>query len=216
MRNIQTNNQITKQGLHSGFTIIETLVAITILMIAIAGPLSIANRGLRVAQDSKEQMTALYLAQTQLEYLKNIRDTDLENSNSDTGKGSDSASWLIRVNPTQTSATDTGGWCTAPSWCAIDTSIAPSSSLGGNQCNLLGCDRLYFHPTKYYYTYSPSVGAVAMQPTTYRRKYQVVMKSGVGGGPPFDEAEVIVKVSWNTPGGARDFILKSSLFNGLR
>ena len=41
-----------------GFTIIETLIAITVLMIAVAGPLSVASKGLLSAQISKDQMIA--------------------------------------------------------------------------------------------------------------------------------------------------------------
>jgi hypothetical protein len=64
----------------SGFTIIETLIAITVLMIAVAGPLSIANKGLLAAQISKDQMIASYLAQESMEKVKNMRDNNLATS----------------------------------------------------------------------------------------------------------------------------------------
>ncbi len=54
-----------------GFTIIETLVAVTLLMIAIAGPLLIASKGLTSALYAKDQMTASYLAQEAMETIKN-------------------------------------------------------------------------------------------------------------------------------------------------
>ncbi len=60
-----------------GFTIIETLVAITILMVAIAGPLSIASKGLTGALTSRDQMIATYLAQESIEVVKNIRDNNI-------------------------------------------------------------------------------------------------------------------------------------------
>lgn len=61
----------------SGFTIVETLVAITVLMIAIAGPLVVATRGLSSALASKDQMIASYLAQESMETIKNRRDNNL-------------------------------------------------------------------------------------------------------------------------------------------
>src|SRR6185369_6180494 len=61
---------------HSGFTIIETLVAIAILMIAIAGPLTVAQKGLTSSIYARDQMIASYLAQDAIEYVKNVRDSD--------------------------------------------------------------------------------------------------------------------------------------------
>ena len=62
------------QILTQGFTIVETLVAITVLMIAIAGPLVVASKGLFGALASKDQMIAAYLAQESMETIKNGRD----------------------------------------------------------------------------------------------------------------------------------------------
>ena len=62
---------------NKGFTIIETLVAITVLMIAIVGPLSVAARGLTSALFSKDQMVASYLAQESMETIKNLRDNNV-------------------------------------------------------------------------------------------------------------------------------------------
>jgi prepilin-type N-terminal cleavage/methylation domain-containing protein len=60
-----------------GFTIIETLVAITILMIAIAGPLVAANKSLTAALYAKDQTTALYIAQQEIETIRNIKDNNI-------------------------------------------------------------------------------------------------------------------------------------------
>lgn len=58
----------------SGFTLVEALVAISILMIAIASPMTLAQKGLSTATLSKDQMTATFLAQDAIEAVKNIRD----------------------------------------------------------------------------------------------------------------------------------------------
>lgn len=58
----------------SGFTLIEALVAISILMIAIASPMMLAQKGLSTATLSKDQMVATFLAQDAIEAVKNIRD----------------------------------------------------------------------------------------------------------------------------------------------
>ena len=48
---------------NSAFTLVEALVAISILMIAIASPMTLAQKGLSTATQSKDQMIAAFLAQ---------------------------------------------------------------------------------------------------------------------------------------------------------
>jgi Tfp pilus assembly protein PilV len=61
-----------------GFTIIETLVAITVLMIAVAGPLVVASKGLNSALYARDQVTASFLGQESMEVIKNQRDNNKE------------------------------------------------------------------------------------------------------------------------------------------
>ncbi len=72
---------IFKYGFKGGFTIVETLVAVAILMIAVAGPLVVATKGLTAALASKDQMIASYLAQDTMETIKNVRDNNLAYGN---------------------------------------------------------------------------------------------------------------------------------------
>lgn len=58
------------------FTLIETLVAVTLLTFAVVGPLTAANRGLVVATTARDQLTASYLAQEGIETARLIRDDD--------------------------------------------------------------------------------------------------------------------------------------------
>lgn len=58
-----------------GFTLIETLVAITVLLLAIAGAFTATYSGLKSANTAQNQITAFYLAQDAFEYVRNIRDT---------------------------------------------------------------------------------------------------------------------------------------------
>lgn len=65
--------RISKQG---GFTLLETLVAIFILVLSITGPMVFAQSSLRAAFQSRDQITAFYLAQDVIEFIKNKRDTN--------------------------------------------------------------------------------------------------------------------------------------------
>lgn len=61
-----------------GFTLIETLVAITVLMIAIAGPLTIANKAFTSSIDARNQLIAMNLAQQALERINYFKDNQID------------------------------------------------------------------------------------------------------------------------------------------
>ena len=54
----------------------ESLVAIAILTLAIAGPLTIVSNGITNTAYAKDQITAVYLAQEGIEAIRNMRDSD--------------------------------------------------------------------------------------------------------------------------------------------
>jgi prepilin-type N-terminal cleavage/methylation domain-containing protein len=58
----------------SGFSLIETLVAITILLIVIIGPLSITSSAARSTSFASDQVTAFFLAQEGAELIQKVRD----------------------------------------------------------------------------------------------------------------------------------------------
>lgn len=64
----------TAKQSRSGFTLIETFVAITVLLISLAGPLTLAAQALRSAYFARDEITAYYLAQEGLEYARAVRD----------------------------------------------------------------------------------------------------------------------------------------------
>ena len=72
------NNLISLKNIkNKGFTMVETLVAVAILMISIAGPLTIAQKGLTAAIYARDQVIASFLAQDAMEFLKNVRDNNI-------------------------------------------------------------------------------------------------------------------------------------------
>ncbi len=58
----------------SGFTLLEALMAVSILMVAVVAPITVSQKGLSSAVYAKNQMVASYLAQDAIEYIKNKRD----------------------------------------------------------------------------------------------------------------------------------------------
>jgi prepilin-type N-terminal cleavage/methylation domain-containing protein len=59
----------------SGFTLIETLVAISIFSIAVVGMMSVLSSGMTDTISSKKKISATFLAQEGIEYIRNLRDT---------------------------------------------------------------------------------------------------------------------------------------------
>ncbi len=59
-----------------GFTLVETLVAVTIITLAVAGPMVTAGRAITAARISRDQLTASYLAQEGVEYVRAMRDNE--------------------------------------------------------------------------------------------------------------------------------------------
>lgn len=64
-------------NISKGFTLIETLVAVSLLVIAIAGPMSLAAQSLSSAFYARDQMTAFHLAQEAIEAVRFVRDSNM-------------------------------------------------------------------------------------------------------------------------------------------
>lgn len=70
-----------------GLSLIETLIAISILLIAIVGPMTIAARSLQTAIFAREQTAAFYLAQEGIELTLQYREQEALNEIFGSGDG---------------------------------------------------------------------------------------------------------------------------------
>ncbi len=156
--------------IRKGFTIIETLVAITVLMIAVAGPLVVAGHGLFGARIAKDQMIASYLGQESMEAVKNIRDNNVYNG----------SNWLTSLSgctlsaPCDASALDGSGQ---------NPSLATCS---GGPCQIYSEANGYGH--------TPGGGA---QATIFTRRFYMHDPTGTGACASADECGATVEVYWN-------------------
>lgn len=66
-----------------GFTLIETFVAVLILVFAVIGPLGLLSKAIADGNYAKNQVTAYYLAQEAVELFINQRDRNLAEGSSD-------------------------------------------------------------------------------------------------------------------------------------
>ena len=73
-------NNMKKLSSQSGFTLVETLIAIFILSMTIGALLSLAAGGFISVRYARNQIVANYLMQESLEYVRNTRDEAFINS----------------------------------------------------------------------------------------------------------------------------------------
>lgn len=60
-----------------GFTIVETLVAVSIFSMSLLGIMSVLGSGVANTNYAKQKIAAIYLAQEGIEYIRNMRDTNV-------------------------------------------------------------------------------------------------------------------------------------------
>lgn len=185
-----SNYKIQKKG----FTLIETLVAVLLLVTAVAGPLTIVSKNLLAARVAKDQITAYYLAQDALEYVRFARDTNRL-------KGAD---WLSGAGGTSAGVNLTP--CTGANGCYLDstsnTPAVPTACSGT-------CPVINYSSATERFTYAP-VGS-GISPTQFTRTITV----GAPTGSPPDERILIVTVRWGsaTGAGARTVTIQENIYN---
>lgn len=157
------------------FTLIETLVAVSILLIAIIGPISLIGDALHRIYYAKDEMIAINLAQEGIEAVRRVRDTNM------LGGGSAPGNWLADLNNGDY-LVDAGSITGLP-----NTFFVPCGGCAGLP------QPVYFDPTMGLYRQS----AVIYNPTQFSR---VVTISSAGLGA--NERKVTATVTWRTGGGA--------------
>jgi type II secretory pathway pseudopilin PulG len=199
------NNFLKKRiniKLVSGFTLVEALVAISILMIAIASPISISQKSLSTAILSRDQMTAAYLAQDAIEAVKNIRDEIAITS------PQGSTDWLGILN--NCLCTGESSECSSfndVNYCNIDTTTAilDSSSIkvSGDGDNPLRIAQNI--EDNIFIKYDLDLTGV---PSKYSRFINIKVSPDNQ-----NEALISVRVSWSSPIGTQTIDIRDFIYN---
>lgn len=181
---------MTPKTTTDGFTLIETLVAIGILMIAIAGPFYAASRSLTAAQIARDQLTASYLAQEGIEYVRAMRDDEYLAAYLANGTNTSTASWTnfttandsASITPCETSACTLDPW--NPMGAGAGKSLMPCA--GG------ACGPLYLANG----VYRQDSGILGAQKTPFTRTVQGTLSASGS------ELKIVSTVSWDSHGTA--------------
>lgn len=155
-----------------GFTLIETLIAIAIIMIAITGPFAATENSINAANISRNKTIAVFLAQEGIEYVRAVRDK-VYIKECFSNDGINCPKWW-NVFTTGTTALGNGYnilQCEASNSCSFDgtkvqynSNMAPFVSGALNVCSAVGnCGRLFISSSGAYTT------TVSGTPTPFTR-----------------------------------------------
>lgn len=161
-----------------GFTLVETLVAITLLSVAIVAPMTLTTRSLGSSYYARDQMIASHLAQEAIESVRHLRDGNILKIAKGTLVG------LLDGIPSLAGEAFT-----------IDTRDDSAVPCPGGNCPALQSDGQVYAYESNAYRQGGSPGNPSWTKTKFTRSVTV---NAVGGGS--DEVRVAVTVSWRTEG----------------
>lgn len=198
-----------------GFTLIEALVAISILMIAIASPMSLAQKGLSTATQSKDQMIAAFLAQDAVEAVKNIRDQiAVSQTTGDWLTGTVLNDCICNLSSVENCNLDNTVnliYCTidtaSPTW--ITSALSISKALIPQIPLKISYTAPDINGLKHFLKYD-YVGLNGGEDSKFVR-YTTIVKDPSGSNP--NEALVKVRVTWNSPQGPQKIDIQDFIYN---
>jgi len=171
--------------LPKGFTLLEVILAITILTIAVGGSFALISQTIAAVSVIQSKLIASYLVQEGMEIVKNIRDTN----------------WL-KNQPWDQNLEEENY--------EVDylTALLPDPLLCLPVCDyddleLLGID----HDGFYGYNYFPE------NKTIFKRKITISDKADLDGDSQFDKLKVSVEVQWEERGKIHSIVAQEYLYN---
>lgn len=179
------------QSQKKGFTLVETLVAVSILLGAIITPMVIASQGIAITTYARDQVIAAYLAQDAVEYIiakkkQNTFDSVINES---------PTIWLNGLYQ-----------CEGPEGCTIDTTLALGTSNNASQCSGGVCPALNYNTVTGAYGHQSGADWISSRFT--RKIYGFVLDNP-------SEAVLVVIISWKNGATQRSFTLKTNIYETI-
>lgn len=171
----------------AGFTLVETLVGIGVLVIAITATFTAAQTGLSSAIESRDQVIAFFLAQEAVESVRNLRD---ENSLS-------SRNWLAGLSENASDACYFGKACTFDAQLRTFTTCPT----GPGSCENLKQNKNLTSQTYGMYGYD-----AGWSETNFKREIEMISINA-------NEITLKVTMTWSKGLLVKNFVIKESILN---
>jgi len=170
---------------NKGFSLVETIVAITILMVGIVGPLTLASQHIKAAQQAEYRLTATLLAQEGIEVVRNV----IANNMADSSVAGD---WLRGV--TSNPLCDNAPGCIPDVTMLVEPDSGDPSELqqslkGG--CNVASCVNTVYQSADGFFRQDDSPLPAGWTPTQFTRLISVEVAE------PGKRIIVSVTVEWS-------------------
>ncbi len=178
-----------------GFTLVETLVAIGVLSMSILATFTTVQSGLQNSTNAKDQITAFYLIQDAMEFIKNKRDQNALNSVSGI-----STAWLSGLSAIPSDP------CYFGKICRIDSFVGGSASIV--DCSVDGsvCQNLRKNTNSGSSTFGLFGYDGTWTQSSFRRDIWFTQNS-------FDDVLVTIRMTWTSRGVPKSFQVTELLMN---
>ena len=168
----------------NGFTLVESLTAIFILTLAIVGLMGVVSSSLFAARYGRDEITANFLLQEAVDYIRNDRDSTVFLSGS---VGSTSTAWTSFYSKYLNSQSTSG--------CTLDILPSLVSVASPVSCPAADCPNLYYKSNpgvgESFYKTDDGSGMSGYTKTNFKRK--IVVKQNVSD---VDQIDVTDNIKW--------------------
>lgn len=200
-------NYFFKKTSEKGFTVVEALVAISILLLSITGTFAVAQSSLKSTNYAKNKITAYYLAQEGIEQMRHLRDNNgleiLKNRTED-------ISWLADFAENQDDPCYDGNECYVDSTGELLDS--EGNPLFGKplRCPVEGCPLFYMNNVTGQFQYEQNSDKTL---SSFSRVISVFRENGDPQDDGTNQIIVKVVVNWEQNGIDRSVEVLENLYN---